>query len=431
MAKSGDIRERIEARISQGEFLASMLFVAGKQSEEVQDSFVANLSKIATSVRELLENNNLLEKLPYRPASYWPSVKGKTFAFIDGGVANIDLPSAAPIGIRVGSYIVRPGDESERRERFNIELQLVDDLYSASGFLYDDDFLDIAKLRDAARMVSEVAAAYRLAALSGDEQLDAVVLHGPLINPVAPYGLEDFPAFSVSACRKLLNDETWNGEERERQFVSIYLEVLERLRSTGTPVVGAVERSIGRDPVFTRRILDRLQKSKVLKEKDAKKLEDAIIAYGLNDASLLDVVLAEDEYVTPIPVMRQGPENKWPEEWKRKIREYPDALTTYIKPSALVMPFRVEAFEGISDFASVLELILHTSRLLPSYGFPVGLDIVDKFAKVPSWMSRSVKGQHQVVLLKKALESGDPRTVAFAKRVLAARGRDWLFRPSV
>jgi hypothetical protein len=96
-----------------------------------------------------------------------------------------------------------------------------------------------------------------------------------------------------------------------------------------------------------------------------------------------------------------------------------------------VMPFRVEAFEDVTDFRTVLDLILHTSRLLPSYGFPVGLDIVDRFAKVPSWMSRGIKGQHQVVLLKKALASGDPRALTFAKRVLAAKGRDWLFRPTV
>ena len=29
------------------------------------------------------------------------------------------------------------------------------------------------------------------------------------------------------------------------------------------------------------------------------------------------------------------------------------------------------------------------SRLLPNYGFPVGLDIADKFAHVPNWMTRA------------------------------------------
>jgi hypothetical protein len=260
--------------------------------------------------------------------------------------------------------------------------------------------------------------------------LDAIILHGPLVNPVAPYGLEDFPSFGRDACRTLLDDDKWDGDERERQFVSVYLSVLERLRETGTPVVGAVERSIGRDPVFIRRVLDKLQAARLLKEKDARELEQQILSYGLNDASLLDVVLGDGEYVRPLPHKRQGPENKWPEDWKRKIQDYPRPLTTYIKPSAMVMPFRVEAFEDIRTFEEPLALIFHTSRLLPSYGFPVGLDIVDRFAKVPAWMSRGVKGQHQIVLLRRAIESGDARTVAFAKRVLAAKGRDWLFRPS-
>lgn len=426
-----EIRDRIEARISQGEFLASMLVVTAQQSDQAHSDFVEKLSGIAASVRALLENNDLLRRFEYVPNAYWPSVRGSAFAFVDGGVANIDLPSAAPIGIRVGSYVVRPGDETERREQFNIELSLVDDLFSDSGFLFDNDFIDMAKLRDAARMVSEVAAGYRLARAVNADRLDAVILHGPLINPVAPYGLEDFPSFGLAACRTLLDDDQWEGDERDRQFVSIYLSVLERLRDTGTPVVGAVERSIGREPVFIKRLLDRLQEAKLLKEKDARLLESQIQTYGLNDASLLDVVLSDGEYVAPIPVMRQGPESKWPEDWKRKIRDYPHAFTTYLKPSAMVMPFRVEAFQDIVGFERVLELVFNTSRLLPTYGFPVGLDIVDRFAKVPAWLSRGVKGQHQIVLLKRAIESGDPATVAFAKRVLAAKGRDWLFRPTV
>lgn len=430
LSSQEDIRRRIEARIGQGEFLANMLYLARRESAQAQAQFVDRLARIAATVRDLLENNGLVRSLTYRPSVYWPTLKGNAYAFIDGGVANIELPSAAPIGIRVGSYVVRPGDETDAREKFAIELALVDDLFSDQGILFDDDFQDIAKLRDAARMSSEIAAALKLAQTGPPDSLAAVIVHGPLVNPVAPYGLEGFPPFGLVACRKFLANDAWDGDETARNFVSVYLEQLKALRDTGTPVVGAVERSIGRDPVVLRRLLDKLQRDGVLKKDEAKKVEDEVIAYGLNDAALLDVVLAEGEYVTPIPVMRQGPESKWPEEWKRWIREYPDALTTYLKPSALVMPFRIEAFDNIADFEAVLDLILHTSRLLPSYGFPVGLDIVDKFAKVPAWMSRSIKGQHQVVLLKKALESGDQATIAFAKRVLAAKGRDWLFRPT-
>lgn len=428
MSHETDIRRRIEVRIGQGEFLANLLHVASRQSSGAQDRFVDALSRIAARVRGLLETNEFIRRLPYRPLEFWREQHGRTIAFVDGGVANIELPSAAPIGIRVGSYIVKPGDETSERERFHVELSLVDDLYSDEGIVYDDDLDDIAKLRDAARMTSELAVGYRLA--KSTPSPDIIILHGPLINPVSPYGMETFPAFGIAAARAFLDDPTWSGERQERKFVALYLEILERLRSTKRPVAGAVERSIGRDPVVIRQLLNQLQDDQVLTSQHAHELLDEVRRYGLNDASLLDVVLEEGEFIAPVAIMRQGPENKWPEEWKPLIRSYPKALTTYLKPSDVVMPFRLEAFEDTKAFDAIADLILHTSRLLPSYGFPVGLDIADKFAKVPEWMSRSVRRQHQVVLLQKAIATGDPSVITFAKRVLAARGRDWFFRPA-
>ena len=47
----------------------------------------------------------------------------------------MELPSAAPIGIWVGSYSVKPGDATETREQFDIQLSLGDDLYSDQGVL--------------------------------------------------------------------------------------------------------------------------------------------------------------------------------------------------------------------------------------------------------------------------------------------------------
>lgn len=416
-------------RISQGEFLAGMLHVAAKGSAQAQETFVDRLSRIAATMRAVLDANGLIERLNYRPDVYWPGIAGKAVSFLDGGVANIDLPSAAPVGIRVGSYTVRPGERDlTKRESFDILLSVVDDLYSDDGVLYDSDFLDVAKLRDAARIVSETAAAWQL--VKRDDGPEIVLLHGPLINPAAPYGLDDFPPFGLAACRAMLGDENWEGSVEERQFVPLYLELLKRIANGGKTAIGVVERSIGKDPVVTRTVLNSLQDQGVLKKDEVRNILDEITLYGMNDASILDVVLQEGEYVRPIPVNRQGPESKWPDTWKQWIREYPDALTTYLKPSGLNTPFRVEAFASEPDFPGALELIFHTSRLLPSYGFPVGLDIVDKFAKVPEWMSKGIRGQHQVVLLKKALASGDPRAITFAKRVLAAKGRDWFFRPT-
>ena len=69
------------------------------------------------------------------------------------------------------------------------------------------------------------------------------------------------------------------------------------------------------------------------------------------------------------------------------------------------------------------------SQLLPRYGFPVGLDIVDKHAKVPEWMSKQMNTMLTVQLMRKALESGNPVAIRLAKRIVSANTRDWLFRP--
>jgi len=84
---------------------------------------------------------------------------------------------------------------------------------------------------------------------------------------------------------------------------------------------------------------------------------------------------------------------------------------------------------GPGEIRFAIEMIMHTSRLLPRYGFPVGLDIADKFAKVPAWMSKGIQNQHAVILLKHALKTGNQKTIEYAKKMLVARGRDWLFRP--
>lgn len=429
MTDKAEIRDRIEAKVAHGEFLANLIFAARRDSANVQTTFIDDLTEIATRVRGVLEVNGLIKRVSYEPQAFWPDQRGCTFGFVDGGVANIELPTAAPLGIRVGSYVVKPGNDTEDREQFSIDLALVDDLYSPEGRTYDDDFEDVAKLRDAARIISEVSVAFRLA--TRPEGMDAVLLHGPLINPVAPYGLGDFPAFSLDACRKFLWDPPWGADEKSRNFVPLYRTVLEKAEAADAPVFGVVERSLGKNPAVTKALLQLLVDQSVLRNSDRVSIEENLKDYSLNDSNIFDVVLDEGEYTAPTSINRQGPESKWPNVWAEEIRKYPSALTTYLKPSDGVLPFRVEAFPGAAMALELgLGLILHTSRLLPTYGFPVGLDIVDKFAKVPAWLSKGVMGQHKVVLLKKALSTGDPKAISYAMRVLSAKGRDWLFRPT-
>jgi hypothetical protein len=61
----------------------------------------------------------------------------------------------------------------------------------------------------------------------------------------------------------------------------------------------------------------------------------------------------------------------------------------------------------------------------------VGLDIVDKFAKIPDWISRPVNTRTAVLALRKAMESGDSRLFDSLRRMLCGSSREWLLRPGI
>ena len=296
------------------------------------------------------------------------------------------------------------------------------------------------KLRDAARIIAESAAALKLASRTANRP-NILLGHGPLINPVAPYGLHNFPALQLQAARDLLMQNDWTGDATERGFVRLELEILNRLNclraTTGVSVAGVVERAkAGKCSFFTALVQwarDELPARESLRNGDADDMLATAKTFGLNDTTIFDLVLNEGEYISPVPVNRQEPDTKWPQQddLPRYIGLYPKALTTFIKPSETGSPFRVECFEGEAAFDDVMDLVLHTSRLLPTYVFPVGLDIVDRYSKVPAWMSAGVRARHQQLLMRKAFESGDRQVVSYAKRVAASKGRDWMFRPTI
>ena len=442
MPDDKDIEDRVRARVGQGEFLANLLRVAATASADVQEHFVTKTSEFTRQVRAVLDARGLIQRIAYEPRTFWPSQRGKTFGFIDAGVANVEIPTSAPIGIRVGNYIVRPGDTSDKREEFGIELAVMDEMFAADSGLFtpsddDDDsdpFEDLMKMRDAARIMSETAAALRIAErMKGG--LDALLVHGPLINPAAPYGLANFPPLNQVAAREMLGAKGWSGTDKQRLFVHFELLLLQRLKASGVPVVGVVERSKAGKPVLFRMLLEKLtaDHKDTLRTTDADELLATAKAFALDDTTIFDLVLTEGEYLKPLAVSRQGEDKKWPvhNDFGTAIANYPKALTTFVKPGENGQPFRVEGFEGTRGFDDVVGLVVHTSRLLPSYVFPVGLDIVDRYAKVPAWLSSGVRSRHQMALLRKALESGDQRVLTYAKRVLASKGRDWLFRPTI
>lgn len=428
-ALSMEIHDRLESKITQGDFLANMLRVARSEGPRLQQAFVEHVGTLAERLSAFLRNNGLAQKVQYKPADFWSRQKGRAFGFVDGGVASIDLPGASPLGIRVGSYVVRPGDETDQREEFKIEFAIVDDLYAETPSTFDvpDEidarYDDRAKLRDAARIISEISAA--LALIRRRSDLGIVLIHGPLINPAAPYGPPGFPHFTKETAESLFGAPV---ASEKRHFVPLYRDILEQVKAGSAPVFGVVERDGGGRPLLER-LLVKMHEAGHLPEREKKAGIALLRKYDLSDAQILDVVLEAGEYLVPTTVMRQEPSNKWPSNWEKSLEAYPNPLTTFVKPSETVRPFRVETFEGTKNYEEAMTLILATARLLPSYGFPVALDIVDKFAKVPSWLSKEIGAGHKAVLLRKAFETDDRRLQEYAIKMLSVSSRDWFFRP--
>ena len=73
------------------------------------------------------------------------------------------------------------------------------------------------------------------------------------------------------------------------------------------------------------------------------------------------------------------------------------------------------------------------SRLLPNYGFPIGLDIVDKHAHVPAWLtdaySKLIRHHLGVSLQKGEINDSEMRRILV--QAIYMTHRDWLFRPKI
>ena len=113
-----------------------------------------------------------------------------------------------------------------------------------------------------------------------------------------------------------------------------------------------------------------------------------------------------------------------------QVQRYPHPEATVLKTSSMSFPFRVEM--NAAAFAcrtEVMKMIYHTARLLPRYAFPVGLDIVDRYAKVPDWLSKGVSARLGAVVLERAMAQGDARVIAQLRQFLAHTPRDFFYRP--
>jgi hypothetical protein len=429
--KSAAIKITFADRIRRPHVLGEMMRSSSNLSSKSQAEFLTVLENIVGSLRPQLEHAQLIRKIDVDHKRLWNECKGKKIAFIDGGVANMGSLGAAPVAIRVGSYVVKPGHIGPDRERFDIEVQIVEDLYQSSqnnsGF-YEDLIEDTDKLRDVARITLETSGAL---GISEREQPDFLFMHGPLINPVSMYSFIGFPNFSPAGLDLLLPDGERNRTGDDANFVRVHLRQLELLAESSSVVCGVVERS-SLSGIFSRTLLEVLVRRGGMTSQDSAQMASYLRDYKISDGILLDCLLEPGEYLLPIPIDRnQYIPGRVPPRWIPDLQNYPRPMVSYLKPSNTSLPLRVEMFDYSEDMQrKIFDVLLHSCRLLPKYSFPAGLDIVDKHAKIPAWMSKPVNNHLMAQIMKKAIDSKNPILINEVRRLLCGTARDWLFRPT-
>ena len=112
---------------------------------------------------------------------------------------------------------------------------------------------------------------------------------------------------------------------------------------------------------------------------------------------------------------------------------FPRVQGCYLRVSLTTEPIRIEVFRDLGDeqMVQATRRAYLYARLLPGYGFPVGLDIADKYAKVPAWLtdaySKLIRFQLGVSLQRGEVSDAEMRRILV--QAIYMTHRDWLFRP--
>jgi hypothetical protein len=112
---------------------------------------------------------------------------------------------------------------------------------------------------------------------------------------------------------------------------------------------------------------------------------------------------------------------------------FPVVYGCYLKVSETTEPIRIEVFKdlGVEQVEEATRRAYLYARLLPGYGFPVGLDIVDKHAHVPNWLTEAYSKliRHHLGVSLQRGEISDTEMRKILVQAIYMTHRDWLFRP--
>jgi hypothetical protein len=456
-------------------------------AESLRDNYFKNTSKFVTALRLQMararnQGSDPLLTVHQVQHAGWSSVQGEVVTFVDGGIGRVQISSQVPILLRVGSYSVRTGERRlAEREQFGYYPVILGDL--EGGSKERKDFTDIV------RITAELLGG--LAALERHPNLHVLMFHGPLVYLVGSYaGHTPFTEQDIDLFLKHYAPDPAFGRQIKEEFLhEAYLDIYPRMTDRAedwsrrrlfeplawiaylyrrlirqaktrrpTPIIaGVVERGELREfieNVLLERVFRKLRATQkadyfnvMYGRSDLISPKALLDRLGYTDTLLLAMLLRPGEFSEPWEIakydgLRHGDVSLPGEAGRGRVNfaplrpgpmGFPRILGCYIQVSENTEPIRVEVFEefGREQLVETVERVYLYSRLLPGYGFPVGLDIADKYAHVPAWLTQAYSKliKHHLGVSLQSGEISDAEMRRILVQAIYITHRDWLFRP--
>jgi len=460
-------------------------------AENLRDNYFRNTAKFVEHLRQRIhvtpdDDADALLKIARADDIDWRTLRGELVTFIDGGIGNIKLASQVPILLRVGSYLVRTGDRHlAERERFGYYPVILGDL--EGGSKERKDFPDIV------RITAELLGG--LSVLEQTRDLSVLMLHGPLVYMMSGYsGHTPFTEKDIDLFLEHYGANPEHGRQLKDEFLEmarldLYPKMTNRSdewvarrlfeplawiaflcrrlirlakKRTPTPIIAGVVERGGTlrnfsETVLLEKVYRRLRErnnqeyfNEMYGRKDLNSPKTLLDRLGYTDSLLLAMLLRTGEYSEPwemkykyagfrtVGLSLPGESHEERVDFSVLAQHqvgYPIIKGFYLCVSESVEPIRVEVFSdlGSEQVLGAARRGFLYARLLPEYGFPVGLHIADKHAKVPTWMTeayaRLIRHHLGVSLQKGQITDAELRRILV--QAIYMTHRDWLFRPKI
>ncbi len=455
-------------------------------AESLRDNYFKNTARFVSALRRAMNTKRDEPVLTVREIENadWATVQGEVVTFIDGGVGRVQLSSQVPILLRVGSYCVRTGERRlAEREQFGYYPVILGDL--EGGSKERKDFPDIV------RITAELLGG--LSALERTPDLRVLMFHGPLVYLMGGYaGHTPFTEQDIDLFLRQYAPGAETGRQLKEEFLAeaqlniypqmtnrsddwhaqrlfeplawiawLYRKLIQiaRQRDPVPIITGVVERGDLREfseTVLLDRIFHGLRKNnradyfnEMYGRTDLKSPKSLLDKLRYKDTLLLAMLLQPGQYsesweIAKYEGLRSGKVTLPGESLEEIVRfaplnsgniGFPPVLGCYVSISETTEPVRVEVFDelGEDQIVEAARRAYLYARLLPGYGFPVGLDIVDKFAKVPAWLtdaySKLIRYHLGVSMQKGEISDAEMRRILV--QAIYMTHRDWLFRPEI